>query len=266
MKKKINKKLISTLILLLIIVIFFIGRNRLILKSQIKEQRNNYKINTVTTEKTPDKYSVLRAEMVKEQLKRRDIGDEKVLTVMNKIERHKFVPANLVGQAYNDNPLPIGYGQTISQPYIVALMTQSLQLDQDDKVLEIGTGSAYQAAVLAELVDEVYTIEIIKELADAATKRLDNLGYKNVTVKHADGYYGWPAEAPFDVIIITAAANHIPPPLLRQLKDGGKLIIPLQSVFRFQTLTLVTKKGDELETDFITDVRFVPLTGEGREK
>jgi len=162
--------------------------------------------------------------------------------------------------------LPIGYGQTISQPYIVALMTQSLQLKENNKVLEIGTGSGYQAAVLAELVKDVYTIEIIKELADSAENRLNNLNYKNIRVKNADGYFGWEEEAPFDAIIITAAANHIPPPLLNQLKDKGKLIIPLGSTLSFQTLTLVTKKGDELETEFITGVRFVPLTGQALKK
>jgi len=184
---------------------------------------------------------------------------------MEKIERHKFVPEALKNNAYDDNPLPIGYGQTISQPYIVALMTQSLEVGKNDKVLEIGTGSGYQAAVLSELVKKVYTMEIINELAENAETRLRNLGYKNVKVENADGYSGWEEFAPYDAIIVTAAANHIPPPLLEQLKDGGKLIIPLGSTLTFQTLTLVTKKGDDLETKFITGVRFVPLTGKALE-
>lgn len=184
---------------------------------------------------------------------------------MEKVPRHKFMPF-YTDQAYNDHPVPIGYGQTISQPYIVALMTQLLDTKDSDKVLEIGTGSGYQAAVLAELVDKVYTIEIIEELANMAEQTLINLGYDNVEVKHADGYFGWEENAPFDAIIITAAANHIPPPLIEQLNDNGKLIIPLASAAGFQTLTLVTKKGDDLETRFITGVRFVPMTGAAQKK
>ena len=221
---------------------------------------------TTFNKEQDDKYARLRENMVKYQLKNRDIDNKKVLEVMNKVERHKFVPSNLVSDAYDDSPLPIGHGQTISQPYIVALMTQSLKVNENDKVLEIGTGSGYQAAVLAELVKQVYTIEIIKELANSSKNRLNKLNYTNVKVKHADGYFGWKEYAPFDAIIITAAANHIPPPLLKQLKDGGKLIIPLGSTLWFQTLTLVTKKGDELETEFITGVRFVPFTGEAQKK
>ncbi len=221
---------------------------------------------TTFNKEQEDKYAKLRENMVKYQLKTRDIDNKKVLEVMNKVERHKFVPTNLVSDAYDDSPLPIGHGQTISQPYIVALMTQSLQVNENYKVLEIGTGSGYQAAVLAELVKNVYTIEIIKELANSAKNRLNKLNYTNVKVKHADGYFGWKEYAPFDAIIITAAANHIPPPLLKQLKDGGKLIIPLGSTLWFQTLTLVTKKGEELETEFITGVRFVPFTGEAQKK
>ena len=207
------------------------------------------------------KYSKLRKAMVENQLKSRDIKDKKVLEVMNKVKRHKFVPSRIIDRAYDDRPQAIGHGQTISQPYIVALMTQSLKLDKNDTVLEIGTGSAYQAAVLAEIVKKVYTIEIIKELAASAAKRLNSLDYKNVEVKHADGYYGWEEKGPFDAIIVTAAANHVPPPLLRQLKDNGKLIIPLGSMSNFQTLTLITNKDNDLTTEFITGVVFVPLTG-----
>ena len=254
-----NKKNIHKIVLILILI--FIALIPIIHKPVLKTyvQENE-------TTKLIDKYTKPRQDMVENQLKNRDINDEKVLEVMNNIQRHKFVPSYLIEQAYDDNPLPIGYGQTISQPYIVALMTQSLQLKENNKVLEIGTGSGYQAAVLAELVKDVYTIEIIKELADSAESRLNNLNYKNIRVKNADGYFGWEEEAPFDAIIITAAANHIPPPLLNQLKDKGKLIIPLGSTLSFQTLTLVTKKGDELETEFITGVRFVPLTGQALKK
>ena len=250
--KNINKKIILIAIIILIIFILISNGNNIGEKKEIIEDF--------------DKYSQLRKSMVEQQLKTRGIDNEKVLDIMGNIERHKFVPSSLVNNAYDDNPLPIGYGQTISQPYIVALMTQSLEVDKNDKVLELGTGSGYQAAVLAELVKEVYTIEIIEELANSAEKRLKNLGYKNVKVKNADGYFGWEEFAPYDAIIVTAAANHIPPPLLEQLKDGGKLIIPLGSTLTFQTLTLVTKKGNDLETEFITGVRFVPLTGKALEK
>lgn len=208
-----------------------------------------------------DSYAILRQRMVEEQLQRRDIDDEKVLAVMNTVERHQFVPTIVRTHAYNDNPIPIGYGQTISQPYIVALMTQSLDLGEGDRVLEIGTGSGYQAAVLADMVREVYTVEIIGQLAESARERLQSLNYDNIQVKHADGYFGWEEVAPFDAIIVTAAANHIPPPLLQQLSNGGKLVIPLSNALQFQTLTLVTKKDNDFETEFITGVRFVPLTG-----
>lgn len=223
------------------------------------------KVNAETI-KQNDQHTIQRKKMVRYQLKNRDIQDKRVLAAMNKVERHKYVPDWLSERAYTDNPLPIGYGQTISQPYIVALMTQSLRLKESDKVLEIGTGSGYQAAILGELVKEVYTIEIIKELADSASRRLTTLGYKNIKVKHADGYFGWGEKGPFDAIIITAAANHIPPPLLQQLKEKGKLIVPLGDTLMFQTLTLVTREGKETRTEFITGVRFVPLTGKVLEK
>lgn len=261
-KKNIKKIILVFILIIFIALIFVINKDKFILKDYINKRGTEEK-KEVSDE--VDKYARQRENMVEQQLKTRGINDDKVLDVMGKIERHKFVPSGLVNQAYDDNPLPIGYGQTISQPYIVALMTQSLQVDQDDRVLEIGTGSGYQAAVLAELVKEVYTIEIIKELADSAEERLNHLGYKNVKVKNADGYFGWEEHAPFDAVIVTAAANHIPPSLLQQLKDGGKLIIPLGSTLRFQTLTLVTKKGNESETEFITGVRFVPLTGKALE-
>ncbi len=252
--KKSNKNKLKLIffIIILILFIFIIKKTEEIKQEQVGEI------------KEVDKYLIERKNMVDTQLKTRDIIGTKILAIMGEVERHKFVPSNLINQAYNDNPLPIGHGQTISQPYIVALMTQSLDLEKDDKVLEIGTGSGYQAAVLAEIVKEVYTIEIIMELAESAETRLGDLGYRNIKVKNADGYSGWEEYAPFDKIIVTAAANHIPLPLLEQLNNNGKLIIPLGSTLTFQTLTIVTKKDGELETEFITGVRFVPMTGEAQ--
>lgn len=210
-----------------------------------------------------DPFAKTRNRMVEQDLKGRDITDPTVLKVMEKVQRHFFVATSQQKLAYNDHPLPIAEGQTISQPYIVALMTQVLKIKSGEKVLEIGTGSGYQAAVLAEITDKVYTIEIRKGLAEEAAARLKNLGYKDVKVKNADGYFGWEEHAPFDAIIVTAAANHIPPPLIKQLKDGGRLVIPLGSTTYYQTLTLVTKiKGDDLRVEHITGVAFVPMTGE----
>jgi protein-L-isoaspartate(D-aspartate) O-methyltransferase len=205
-----------------------------------------------------------RMEMVRRQLKARDITDDKVLDVMSRIPRHLFVDERYWNDAYADHPLPIDEGQTISQPYIVALMTQCLDLEKEDKVLEIGTGSGYQAAVLANIVDEVYSIEIRQVLAEKATETLGELNYSNVGVKWADGYFGWEEHAPFNAIIVTCAANHIPPPLLDQLREGGRLIIPLGSTLYFQTLTLVTKKEGKPLVEHITSVRFVPMTGEAQ--
>jgi len=204
--------------------------------------------------------------MVENDIKGRGIKDQSVLDAMEKIQRHLFVDEKLKDRAYEDYPLPIGEGQTISQPYVVALMTEALRLKSTDRVLEIGTGSGYQAAVLAEIVKEVYTIEIRKSLAETATKRLKELGYENVKVKYADGYFGWEEFVPFDAIIITAAANHIPPPLIKQLKEGGKLIIPLGSTVYYQMLTLVTKKRGELDVEQMGGVAFVPMIGEAQKR
>lgn len=212
----------------------------------------------------PDEKS--RQRMVERDLKGRGIRDQKVLEVMGKIPRHLFVDASLRDKAYEDYPLPIGEGQTISQPYVVALMTEALRLKPSDRVLEIGTGSGYQAAVLAPLVKDVYTIEIRKGLAEKAEKRLKDLGYRNINVKYGDGYFGWEEQGPFDAIIITASANHIPPPLIKQLKENGRLIIPLGSTVYFQTLTLAVKKKGELELEQMTSVAFVPMTGEVQKK
>ena len=203
-----------------------------------------------------------RMKMVKDQLEERDITDKKVLKIMSIVPRHLFVDPNYRKQAYSDYPLPIDEGQTISQPYIVALMTQSLNLKEGEKVLEIGTGSGYQAAVLAHLTEHVYSVEIRETLAKKAEKALKELNYDKVRVKWGDGYFGWEEYAPFDAIIVTCAANHVPPPLIDQLKDGGRLIIPLGSTLYFQTLTLITKEGGKLKTKHILGVRFVPMLGE----
>ncbi len=187
---------------------------------------------------------------------------ENVINAMAEVKRHKFVPLISRLSAYENRPLPIGYGQTISQPYIVAIMTDLLDLNPSDRVLEIGTGSAYQAAVLAEIVKEVYTIEVIRELGVSARKRLEKLGYKNVKTRIGDGYYGWEAHAPYDAIIVTAAAGNIPPPLFKQLKPGGKMIIPVKSFSQVQHLVLITKEeSGAMTTRQILPVRFVPLTG-----
>ena len=189
--------------------------------------------------------------------------DARVMSVMGRVERHKFVPPSQQSWAYANQPLPIGHGQTISQPYIVALMTDLIGIDPGDKVLEIGTGSGYQAAVLAEMGAEVFTIEIIKPLASQASKRLTSLGYDKVKTRKGDGYYGWQEEAPFDAIVVTAAASHIPPPLIRQLKPGGVMIIPVGSRFMVQQLVLVSKnEAGDITTRQILPVRFVPLTGD----
>ena len=213
-----------------------------------------------------DSFEEKRQTMVEWDLKGRGIKEPRVLEAMGKIPRHLFVEESLLGEAYGDHPLPIGEGQTISQPYVVALMTEAVKLKPTDRVLEIGTGSGYQAAVLAEIVKEVYTIEIRKPLAETASKRLTQLAYKNVKVKYADGYFGWEEAAPFDAILITAATNHIPPPLLQQLKEGGRLILPLGSTTFHQTLTLITKEKGELNVQEMGGVIFVPLVGEVEKK
>jgi protein-L-isoaspartate(D-aspartate) O-methyltransferase len=209
-----------------------------------------------------DKFLKERESMVKNQIENRGIKDKSVLNAMRKVLRHEMVPSNVVNRSYRDGPLPIGYGQTISQPYIVAFMTEAINPKPEYKVLEIGTGSGYQAAVLAEIVKEVYTIEIVNELYKSADKKLNSLGYKNIFCKAADGYYGWEEHAPFDAIVVTAAAEHIPPPLVEQLKDGGRMIIPVGTPFLNQNLILVEKKGEEVTTRSLLPVRFVPFTRE----
>ncbi len=213
-----------------------------------------------------DAYARKRARMVATQLASRDITDQRVLEVMGRIPRHLFVGSAYREQAYEDYPLPIDEGQTISQPYIVALMTQCLGVQRGHKVLEIGTGSGYQAAVLAELTDQVYSIEIRENLAKKAAETLRKLGYENVHVKWGDGYFGWPEESPFDAIIVTCAVNHIPPPLLEQLREGGRLVIPLGSTLYFQTLTLISKIEGKPRVKHISGVRFVPMIGEAEKR
>jgi protein-L-isoaspartate(D-aspartate) O-methyltransferase len=201
-----------------------------------------------------------REKMVKQQIEKRGVKDSAVLKAMLTVKRHEFVPAAQVDNAYDDRPLPIGYGQTISQPYIVAYMTEIIKPQADFKVLEIGTGSGYQAAILSKIVKEVYTIEIVPELGKAAADRLQKTGFTNVQAKVADGYNGWQEHAPFDAIVVTAAAEYIPPPLINQLKDGGKMVIPVGSSFMTQILMLVEKKGNKTKTRSLLPVVFVPLT------
>jgi protein-L-isoaspartate(D-aspartate) O-methyltransferase len=195
------------------------------------------------------------------------LEDPEVLTAMSRVPRHEFVPENLRSRAYDDSPLPIGYGQTISQPYIVAEMTRLLRLKKDSRVLEVGTGSGYQAAVLTHFTPHVYTMEIIEPLAKSARERLLKLGYAAAAVRHGDGYYGWPEEAPFDGVLVTAAAGEIPPPLVRQLKAGGRMVIPVGSMFGTQSLMLVEKDDSgKVRTKSLMAVRFVPLTREDASK
>lgn len=207
-----------------------------------------------------DKYERERKKMIKNQIQSRGITDKKTLEAIESVPRHLFVPDEYRDRAYDDGPLPIGYGQTISQPYIVAYMTELLNVGPDDIVLEIGTGSGYQAAVLSRIVKKVYTVEIIEELGLAAKERLKALNYDNVEVKIGDGYYGWEEHAPYDGIIVTAAAEFIPPPLIEQLKDNCNMIIPVGSPFNIQNLMLVKKSGGKITTKSLIPVRFVPLT------
>ena len=204
-------------------------------------------------------YQKLRTAMVQQQIIARGVKDPRVIKAMETVPRHKFLPPEEAPFAYADEPRPIGHGQTISQPYIVAFMTEQLHLKPTDRVLEIGTGSGYQAAVLAEIADSVFTIEIIPELAQEAAKRLKALGYDNVVVKQGDGYNGWPEKAPFDAIIVTAAPPKIPPPLLEQLKNGGTMVLPV-GVY-VQELVVVKKSATGMAMQNILPVRFVPMTG-----
>lgn len=211
-------------------------------------------------ESPEEQFAWKRERMVERDITARGVRDARVLEVMRQTPRHRFVPDASVQEAYDDTPIPIGHGQTISQPYIVALMTELARPKPTDRVLEVGTGSGYQAAVIAPLVRHVYTIEIVEELAREATQRLAALGYENVTVRAGDGYAGWPEHAPFDVILVTAAPEKVPPPLLEQLAPGGRLVIPVGAIWDVQELKLIEKGADgRLRTSDVAPVRFVPL-------
>ena len=207
----------------------------------------------------PDKYTIAREKMVRNQIENRDIRNPDVLAAMKKIQRHLFVPPELHKFAYLDRPLPIEKGQTISQPYIVALMTELLELNRNSKVLEIGTGCGYQTAVLSELAKEVYSIEIIPELANSAEARLKSLNYQNIYLKQGNGYHGWIEHAPYDAVLVAAAPENVPHRLTQQLADGGRMVIPVGT--EFQELFLIDKNSGKIETERITGVSFVPMTG-----
>ncbi len=213
----------------------------------------------VTVQQQADRYELMRERMVRTQIMDRGLSNPLVIAAMKKVPRHLFVPKEYLDEAYNDYPLPIGYGQTISQPYIVAYMTDVLRPAKGMKALEIGTGSGYQAAVLAEIVDKVYTIEIVPELAKESAVLLKKLGYENITCRYGDGYKGWEEHAPFDLIIVTAAAEAVPQPLVDQLAEGGRLVIPVGKPNAVQELQLITKRKNRIETKRLTFVRFVPF-------
>ena len=206
-------------------------------------------------------FAAQRQQMVQQQLMTRGINDQRVLAAMAKVPREEFVPPDSRAASYEDGPLPIGYAQTISQPYVVAFMTEQLRLKPSDRVLEVGTGSGYQVAILAELVSEIYSIEIVEPLAKNAEATLQRLGYKNVHLKIGDGYKGWPETAPFDAIIVTCAPDKVPQPLVDQLKDDGRMVIPVGDRFA-QQLYLLEKKNGQLKQSATLPVRFVPMTGE----
>ncbi len=220
---------------------------------------------SLTRARAQDDYQAQREAMVNDLVARGVISDARVIAAMKQVQRHLFVPSSVQSAAYQNTPLPIGHGQTISAPDIVAMMTEALKPKATDKVLEIGTGSGYQAAVLSKLVKHVYTIEIVEPLASSAKQRLQDLGYTNVTVKAGDGYQGWPKHAPFDSIIVTCAPNEVPQPLVDQLKEGGLMVIPVGEEGGAQKLYLIKKKGGKLEKTELADVIFVPMTGEAQQ-
>ena len=263
-----SKRLTVLVVLILVIalvggVIFLRGRQHAV--EDIGEvPQETEELQRATDIAEIDLYVAAREQMVERGVIAYGIISPEVIEVMRRVPRHQFVPEEYNHLAYADNPLPIGFGQTISQPYIVALMTQELDVEEGDKVLEVGTGSGYQAAVLGELDLEVFTIEIIEPLANEAEQRLKELGYERVHVRNADGYFGWPEEAPFDAIIVTAAPDHIPQPLLQQLKIGGVLVIPVGPIGGIQELWRVTRLSvDEFQSASLGGVRFVPFTRAG---
>jgi len=217
-----------------------------------------------TAADTPEGFEQARERMVSEQIEARGVRDARVLAAMRRVPRHEFVPFGQRAYAYEDRPLPIGHGQTISQPYIVAVMSEALELDGSEKVLEIGTGSGYQAAVLAELAAEVYTIEIVEPLAERAADDLKRLGFEKLRVRAGDGYRGWPEAAPFDAIIVTAAPDHVPQSLVDQLAVGGRMVIPVGRMF--QELVLITRDEQGVRHEDLLAVRFVPMVGEAEKK
>lgn len=208
----------------------------------------------------PENYEQLRNAMVKYQIEARGVVDPKVLDAMRRVERHLFVPPDLASQAYADTPLPVGEGQTISQPYIVALMTELARIEKHHRVLEVGNGCGYQTAILSVLAHEVYSIEILENLVNQTKRRLSMLGYSDVQIKIGDGYQGWPEVAPFDAIVVTAAPDHVPQPLVEQLKTGGRMVIPVGDYY--QELEVITKKDKGILREKVIPVRFVPMTGE----
>ena len=220
--------------------------------------------NRATASNLTEDFKAMRERMVKTQIEARGVKDPRVLSAMLKVERHVFVPTEYQSSAYEDRPLPIGEGQTISQPYIVAFMTEQLELRSTDKVLEIGTGSGYQTPILGELAREVYSIEIVQSLGLSAKKRLKDRGYRNIFVKVADGYLGWPEAAPFDAILVTCAPDHIPNPLIEQLKEGGRMVVPVGSYS--QVLKKIVKRSGKIESTDVLPVLFVPMTGAGVKK
>jgi protein-L-isoaspartate(D-aspartate) O-methyltransferase len=233
--------------------------------SQDTPEQDTHVWKTGDDESSAQSFAEQRRQMVAQQLAARDITDERVMEVMLKVPRHLFVPKNAIDRAYVDGPLPIGNGQTISQPYIVALMTQLARPSESAIALDVGTGSGYQAAVLSLLCKQVYSIEIIEPLADSARERLERLGYRNVTVRSGDGYGGWPEHAPFDLIIVAAAPEHVPQPLIDQLKPGGRLVIPVGRYY--QSLIVVHKKPDgDVRREQVIPVAFVPMTGQAQKE
>ena len=259
MTKKRRAYLAGALLLILLGVIFFLwGKN-----PQSSAPALETKSRPPPESPDPENaYREKRLTMVANQIQARGIQDPLVLQAMREVPRHLFVPQRYISQGYQDHPLPIGHGQTISQPYIVALMTEVLDIQPGEKVLEVGTGSGYQAAVLAEMDARVYTVEIIPALAEQAEDRLQQLGYSNVKVRNADGYFGWEEHAPYQAIIVTAAPDHLPQPLVNQLPEGGRLVIPIGPIGAVQTLWSYQKVDGELEAKSLGEVKFVPLTGE----
>ncbi len=260
-----------TIVLALGLLLLILGLYLMVVRGKVKEVEVIPSPSPTATQALPvptptlerDLFASHREYMVRSQIEARGVKAPQVLETMRRVPRHEFVPSEYRDYSYADQPLPIGYGQSISQPYIVAVMTELLEVEEGDKVLEVGTGSGYQAAILAEITEQVYTVEIIPELAESAAARLKRLGYDQVTVANLDGYYGWEEHAPYDGIIVTCAPDHIPPPLLRQLKGGGRLVIPVGPPGAYQTLWLVEREGDKfLYKNVMEWIRFVPLTGE----